>query len=151
MEMNSRRCGMGLPKVVALTPCLWRFQRKQKWLTVIFWGSCFNNGRINKCLVSWIQLTDLVLYLQTRQSHQVKQHPHIYPCIPLTFGSQKPLQVFWLVTIPTIYLRIISTYWSLLKCWSSPPMARKKNLFVNKWEATKQITDWDIPRSCPTS
>jgi hypothetical protein len=30
-------------------------------------------------------------------------------------------------------------------------MARKKNLFVNKWEATKQITDWDIPRSCPTS
>jgi hypothetical protein len=27
----------------------------------------------------------------------------------------------------------------------------KKNLFVNKWEATKQITDWDIPRSCPTS
>ena len=60
---------------------------------------------------------DLLPYLQTRQSHQVKQHPHISPCILLTFGSQKPLQVFWLVTIcyhVYIYLRSSSKYCLLL-------------------------------------
>ena len=95
MEMNSPRCGMGLPNIVALTPFWWQFQRKQKWLTVIFWGRCFH-------MLGLVDPIGRILCL-TRQSHQVKQHPHIYPCLSLALGSQNLCKCSdWLQYLPFI-------------------------------------------------